>query len=364
MEQTSSVEQLINERYGEFIKSELSTDKDFDWDIYINLKYNLYENGESEQYFYDAMVTNISNKMNYQNYRIIDEDKQITIRVICNSDTQELVGYDINGDTNYYGHQESMAELKKYTKTQETDMNIESSEIQTLINSDWLLTSLKSGSSDPTDIKEMYYEKGIDITTTGKTVFNMVFNNTYTGAVINGITVGTSFDNIISILGTPTFGSEDDMYIGYKGQDIYVFFSDNQGNPQISVYMVEKSVSSDDFVKLLENFNEDGNIKTMVSTLTDYWPDYDNYYYNANTVDLWYTLKGIKVQFGVTSNQGILVYSNYIGKILQNYTQAELKDMQIQIPYYIFFTSKDSVNEYENTRVQSLNGDVEEPSDT
>ena len=93
-----------------------------------------------------------------------------------------------------------------------------------------------------------------------------------------------------------------------------------------------------------------------------------NYYYDEYTVNLTFPLAGIKFQFGVTSNHGVIIYSNFIGEIIENYTQEELSKMEIEIPSYIYFVEEDSVNEYEKERVYlieatSEDGDYEDAED-
>ena len=153
---------------------------------------------------------------------------------------------------------------------------------------------------------------------------------------------------------TVTFGSLEEKYIGYKGEKIYVFFN----SEQISIYPIEThEVNVADFVK---NYEEEKSIKKFVSNITDNWEDYETYAYDEYTVDLTYPLYGIKVQFGVTSDHGIIIYNNYAGKVLDNYTQENLVNLEIEIPSYIYFVEEDSVNEYERERYNLLTFNAED----
>lgn len=363
IEEMPDVATLINQMYGEYIKMEDSQDERYFKDIYVDLKYGLYEGEESEKTFYNSLITAVAQKMNYENVRIIDEEKQIEIKIVCDTENGELIGSYINGDTNFYGHYESQKALANYKKTTVTELNIESNEINTLIQNGWNKNVLSIGEAeDEIDDYIEYANFGINIYEIDEKVFNLIFDTRYTGNIVNGIKVGESFENVISKLGNPTFGSEADTYIGYKGEELYVFFNEDQ----ISIYPVEDEVKS--INSLVERYEEDGSIKRLVSGATDLWENYENYYYDEYTVDLSYPLAGIKFQFGVSENHGIIIYNNFIGEIIENYTQEELSETEIEIPSYIYFVEEDSVNEYERERnyliqATSEDGDYEDDED-
>ncbi len=363
IEEMPDVATLINQMYGEYKKMEDSQDERYFKDIYVDLKYGLYEGENSKKDFYNSLITTVAQKMNYENVRVIDEEKQIEIRIVCDTENGELIGSYINGDTNFYGHYESQKALANYKKTAITELNIESNEINTLIQNGWNKNTLSIGEAeDEIDDYIEYSDFGINIYEIDEKVFNLLFDTRYTETVVNGIKVGDTFETIISKLGAPTFGSEEDGYIGYKGEELYVFFNEDQ----ISIYPVEDEVKS--INSLVERYEEDGSIKRLVSGATDLWENYENYYYDEYTVDLSYPLAGIKFQFGVSENHGIKIYNNFIGEIVENYTQEELSEMEIEIPSYIYFVEEDSVNEYERERnyliqATSEDGDYENDED-
>lgn len=363
IEEMPDVATLINQMYGKYIKMEDSQDERYYKDIYVEFKYGLYEGEESKKDFYNSLITAVAQKMNYDNVRVIDEEKQIELKIVCDKENAKLIGSYINGDTNFFGHYESQKALANYKKTEITELNIESNEINTLIQNGWDKNKLSIGETEnQVDEYMEYADFGINIYEIDEKVFNLIFDERYEGTVVNGIKVGDDFETIISKLGTPTFGSLDDFYIGYKGADLYVFFNENQ----VSIYPVEKEMKS--INSLIEKYEEDGSIKKLVSGATDIWENYENYYYNEYVVDLSYSLAGIKFQFGVTENHGIIIYNNFIGEIVENYTQEELSEMEIEIPSYVYFVEKDSVDEYEKERnyllqANSEDGDFEDDED-
>ena len=363
IEEMPDVETLINQMYGKYIKMEDSKDEKYYKDIYVELKYGLYEGEESQKDFYNSLIIAVAQKMNYDNVRVIDEEKQIELKIVCDKENGQLIGSYINGDTNFFGHYESQKALANYKKMKTTELNIESVEINTLIQNGWDKNKLSIG--EPENQVDEYIEYatfGINIYEIDEKVFNLIFDDRYEGTVVNGIKVGDSFNTIISKLGAPTFGSADDFYIGYKGEDLYVFFNQNQ----ISIYPVEKEVKS--ISELIEKYEEDSSIKKLVSGATDIWENYEEYYYNEYVVNLSYPIAGIKFQFGVMENHGIIIYNNFIGKIIENYTQEELSKIEIEIPSYVYFVEGDSVDEYERERnyliqANSEDGDFEDDED-
>lgn len=363
IEEMPDVETLINQMYGKYIKMEDSKDEKYYKDIYVELKYGLYEGEESQKDFYNSLIIAVAQKMNYDNVRVIDEEKQIELKIVCDKENGQLIGSYINGDTNFFGHYESQKALANYKKMKTTELNIESVEINTLIQNGWDKNKLSIG--EPENQVDEYIEYatfGINIYEIDEKVFNLIFDDRYEGTVVNGIKAGDSFNTIISKLGAPTFGSADDFYIGYKGEDLYVFFNQNQ----ISIYPVEKEVKS--ISELIEKYEEDSSIKKLVSGATDIWENYEEYYYNEYVVNLSYPIAGIKFQFGAMESHGIIIYNNFIGKIIENYTQEELSKIEIEIPSYVYFVEGDSVDEYERERnyliqANSEDGDFEDDED-
>lgn len=348
IDKVDSLENLINQIYGELLKVTDSTEKNYYKDIYVNIKYDLYENGESKQEFYSDMISNVANKMYYESFRIIDENKNIEIKVI--SDKEKVLGSLINGDTDFYGHYESQKNLSNYKEISVVNFEIASNEILTLVNNEWIKNSLFLGECDSKfENYEEYAEQGLSIYTIQNKVFNMIFDERYTENVISTIKVGQSYEEIIAKLGTPTFGSIEENYIGYKGKECYVFFTENE----ISVYRNESNYDTKDFVNILKKYSEGENIKTTISNITDLWMDYEDYYYDEYSIELRYPLRGIKIQLGNGYPQGIIIYNNYVGKIVDNYTQDVLKSVEVEIPNFIYFEAKDLINEYEIERINS-----------
>lgn len=221
----------------------------------------------------------------------------------------------------------------KYASMKITDMNIESNILKNLINKDWKTREVNLGTEESTfEEYSIYFDEGYEVRTIMGKTFNIIFTNKYNSNVLNGIKVGTSLEEVVKVLGKPTFGDTDRNLIGYKGNDMYVFFSKDE----ISVYRVEKDENKEEIVELIQKFEQEGDVWELGNSLTDIWPDYDSYNYDENYVNLTYTLKGLRLQYNYTLQNGITVFNNYTGEILEEKTVKNILEENIEVPDYIF----------------------------
>ena len=83
------------------------------------------------------------------------------------------------------------------------DMNINSQELQNLINNSWISSRVVFGSKDGRYNKyDIYFDEGIEVRTVSKKVYNIVFTEKYKKEVVAGIKVGASLDAIKERFGT------------------------------------------------------------------------------------------------------------------------------------------------------------------
>ena len=349
IEDFKTVEEVIIYKKAKYIKEEESNVEGYDVDIYTNLKYPLYTDTENNSLFYKDMIKKIAYVLQYKNFRVIDEEKNIVIAAICDASKKSIVKLYVNGEENYWENRELATNLNRIN-TQEASRNIviQSEELKNLIANQWKRNKLKIEiTKNKIGDYEIFEEQGLQIRTIYKKVFNIIFTSDYNKEVVNNIKTGTDLKEIIRILGTPTFGEENLGLIGYKGEKIYVFFTESK----ISVYRVEDEYEKlDEFIILIEKFEREKNVKEFVNGITDIWPDYDQYDWDKNYVHLQYTLKGIKIEFNISSNQGITYSSNFTGKIRENLTVQDIQNNIEKLPKYTFFDSEDSVYKLELER--------------
>ena len=95
-----TVQDVVEYLESDFISMEDSKTEGYDIDIYVNFKYNLYEENISKEPYFQNFYEKIAIVTNFKSFRMIDSSKNITIEVTCTSNGISEVK--INGDVNYY----------------------------------------------------------------------------------------------------------------------------------------------------------------------------------------------------------------------------------------------------------------------
>ncbi len=331
---------------NEYIREEKSKEENIEIDIYVKFTVNLYEEEKSNEEFFTDLVNIVANTLSYSNYRLIDKEKNLIITVISNMQEQTVTHIYYNGIENYFSIEDSKRLLENYNYNEGKDYEINSAIIRQLINNNWLTSQMKFGNRKEMKNDYFVYDNFMVRNITNK-VYNIIFLKNYQEPIINGIKVGTSKEEIKKQLGEPDY--EYSEIIGYKAKDIYVFFGENTA----SVYRVEKSQEGyDDFINLLQDFRKNRNSRRLVAQLTEVWDDYNCFEVEENYIDIEYALKGVKIQFNVTDEHGVIFYNNYIGEIEKGINISEIKDRDdYQLPKYTYvYADKDLVLEAEIDR--------------
>ena len=350
----NTVAGIIAHKKGKFIKQEPSQDEAYDRDIYLEFGPDLFDpEDEMRQQFYTNMFVRLSKVLTYQNFRLIDEEKDIIVGIKCDIDRKTITEITVNGDKNYWGNIKSQYDLLQLSDNEiNSKIDIQAEELKLLMNNEWRRASLGLDYSFETKGQyDVFPDKGIEIRTINRQIFNMVFTANYKENVVNNIKTSTSFEDVINILGEPTVGSKESGIIGYRGEDIYIFFLSNN---EISVYRIEKNYYYlDKFFELIDQFEKDGDIKTLVNSITDIWPDWDVYNYNSTLVDLRYTLKGVKIQFGVSKNNGFIYDMNYSARLRDNLTIKDVQEDITKLPKFTYFEKQYLIYQNETNRYYS-----------
>lgn len=357
----TSIKEIAEYMGCTYIKEGKSTGEKYDIDIYLKFKYPLYTEEVSNEEYYYRMIALMLGYLEYQNIRLIDQENDIVIAVRCNKETQEIDDLLINGDSNYFATQETLKSIEKYQLLNISEIEVQAEEIKKLIEKDWNSKEVDFGTKESTfNNYDIYIDEGIEARIVNKKVFNIVFTEKYNKPVVNGIKVNTSFEEIKQILGEPTFShqnyienkQQDIGYIGYKGKDIYVFFSENE----VSIYRVEQANTSTEFADLIESFNQDGELTKFVSAVTDMWPDYDEYRYSNSFVKLKYSLRGIEINFNTNNQSGVTVYNNYNGYINKENSIKEVINNTSLLPANTYLKlAEDAVDNIEKERKNQYN---------
>lgn len=301
----STVKEVIEYYKCTYISENKSTENGFSLDIYLKFSKLPYdENDNSNEEFYNNIINDIAKIISYKNYKLIDEENNIIIKVTCENRNVESIL--INDIEDYFIYMDSQISMKEYKEFKTTSFNISSEVLQSVINEGWDKNFYFGERDSIYNEYYIYFNQGIKVRTIQNKIYNIIFDKNYNGNVINNLFPGISSDSVKVSLGEPTFEDEENGVIGYKGDGIYVFFSKDE----ISIYRITDD-SADDFFKLADEYI-DSNIDLLefMNKLTYMWPDYSKYEYSSNSVYLSYPLKGIQIKINYDDIDGILVYNN------------------------------------------------------
>lgn len=78
-----TVEDVLNYYKCKYISETISKLDDYDTDINLIFKNNLYENDISNEKVFTAIIKDIARVLKYNSFRMIDNEKEIEIKVLC-----------------------------------------------------------------------------------------------------------------------------------------------------------------------------------------------------------------------------------------------------------------------------------------
>lgn len=321
----TTVQEVIAYYESTYISMEDSKVEGYDSDIYVSFRYNLYQGEESKEKFFTDLYERIAKVTKFKSFRLIDNGKNITIAVKCSKNMINEVL--INGQENYFKKEDSKKSQENELKVETLKLDINSNELQTLINAKWNLSKVDIGTPESTyDKYEIYFDEGFEIREIQGKVYNIVFTDKYKQKVVQDYKVGDKLEQIEAELGT---SYKDTGIIGYRTKDFYIYFTSDT----ISIYP-NYDVDYTEFEKLVKEYNENKDTNDFVYKLTDIWPDYDSYIYDTNYVDICYSLKGVRVSFSSYEKEGIQIFENYKGELKSE--KESLTDVYYKLDQNLF----------------------------
>jgi len=336
----SSIKEIIESHRCIYKNDTYSQSREYPTEINLVFRCNLYENNQSNEEFFNDIFEDIAKFINYTNFQMIDKEHDITAKVLCQDG--KIYKIIINDIEDYFIYMDSQLELTQYKELETTNLIIEAPEVQKLIDNNW---SSNTDLGTRESFFQNYYlniDEGIKFKKVAQNIYNIIFTNAYLGTVVNGISVGTPLDSIESRLGEATFKDEDLNVIGYKGKDIYAFFTNNE----ISIYRC-RSYDYDEFWDLVDDFlNDKYTFKEFMNELTYTWNDYSEYTYQNDYLFISYPNKGIDVKLNADNISGIVVYNNISEKM--NVVKKYLENTE-----FISRLKLDNVFEAEKRRLES-----------
>ena len=151
---------------------------DYNMDIYMEFKYSPYQDGKSQQPFYDVTIDAITNFLSYRKIRLIDESKGLVIRVDTNNTSKITNKYfnDIE-ESEYFNRLLSDANLENKSSLEETNFSI-NTELQALVNNEWNTSNINFGQRTSTFRNyDIYFENGYRVRNiAGKLILFLLIN--------------------------------------------------------------------------------------------------------------------------------------------------------------------------------------------
>ena len=300
----STIKEVIEYYKSTYVTENPSAEKNIKLDVEVVFAKQLYEDDKSNEKYYTDLLNDCAKVIYYKNFRLIDNKNNIIIKVICKNGKIKTI--EINGIEDFFIYMDSKIGVENFEEIKTTDLDVEAEEIKNCISQNWK-KDIDFGERDSIfDNYYIYFDKGIKVRIIDEKIYNIVFTKQYKNSVVNNCFPGVDLKYVEAKIGKPTFKDEERKIIGYKGEEIYVFFTETE----ISVYR-NSSVNSDDFFNLADKFLlEELDLLEFMNELTYIWPDYSSYEYNEESIYINYPLKGIEIAINNGDINGILVYNN------------------------------------------------------
>ena len=303
-EEISTIKEVIEYHKSRYISEKTSDELDYYLDIYVEFAKPLYEEEKSNEKYFNKLIEDAAKVLGYYSYKLIDNKNNIVIKVI--GDRTKVKKIIINDMEDYFIYTDSQNSLKQYKEIPITNFSIKSEVLQRCIDSNWSSDVYLGERDSIFNSYYIFFDEGIKARIINGKIYNIIFTDKYQGDVIEDISTHTGKEYINTCLGKPTFQNDELGIYGYKGEKIYVFFSENE----ISIYR-NSSIDSDDFFDLTERYiNKELDLLDFMNELTYLWPDYTEYIYDEQTVYITYPLKGVEISINYGDINGILVYNN------------------------------------------------------
>lgn len=307
-EEEQNLIKKILEKYGStYIKEEGPT-------IFVGFAKNLYEkSGKSNKDYFEKIIIEMIPSFKEQTFYLKDEVQEINICVKYNMEIKDHVII-INDVENFY----EKTDGAKFIAVEESEIVKRSGfmildpYLLTLSINSYYFDSIQEDLGEGKDLGNgytSYLDGSIELRTipTGG-VRNIIYNSNYEGGITTEINAGMDLKEIKKIEPENAFGSLSDDYLGYREDNFYVFFYDNE----LSFYPYSYKKNTK-FESILEEYLDNRDLNSFVKNLKSRWMAYDHLEYNpeTNSADILYSTRGVHVKIENNDPKGITFYSNY-----------------------------------------------------
>ena len=324
----STIKGVIVSNESEFIKQE-------DEKIYISSAKDLYnEDGTDNELYFEKIIDELIPFFSDKDFTIIDETKDLTIYVKYDfKDKDHKIYYNDIDDFYEKTNGENYAAVDDVKIVKGQLLFFKDHLLQLLeMNSGFfsmMSEELKDGVVSKNNYTNYFDGKLSVRLAPNNAVKNIVFRDGYSDEEItNKITLNSTLDEIKETLPENAFGSVESGVLGYRTDDYYIFYYDDE----ISIYAYAYKENSN-FEKLLSEYIENKDLKNFVEKLTSKMKNYDYFKYDENSQSayLLYASRGIEINIKENDTKGITLYTNYF---FTNDTKKLVKNG------YISFNSK------------------------
>lgn len=139
----TTVQEVVAYLESTYISMEDSKVEGYDSDIYVSFKYSLYQGEESKEKYFTNFYEKIARVTKFKSFRLIDNGKNITIAVKCSKNSINEVL--INGQKDYFKNEDSRKSQENELKVETLKLDINSNELQSLINAKWNVSRVNLG---------------------------------------------------------------------------------------------------------------------------------------------------------------------------------------------------------------------------
>lgn len=276
-----------------------------DDNLQINLSFNkdlFDEQDNSNKEYFESIIKELVKKYE-RDFVLIDKDKNIIIKV--NVNTIQDYNYTINNIEDYFNQAEEFNEkLKDYEKIKTTDADISNTDFKMFNMNSW---STRAAGVEIKEIGDGYLDYGnYKVLTNNTFIKTIILGLDFEGEIIEGLKVGETFEDIKQKLGEPVFKKSN--MIGYKTNDVYVFFYNNE----VAIYPNEY-FSNLGLENLIEKYvtGEYRERSELAYDIVHTYLDFHSYIDNNNTLNIESPVRGMKIKI---TNQGDIsseIYNNY-----------------------------------------------------
>lgn len=314
-----SLKELFEYYECEYKTTVFANKKGYEQQINASLRLPPSEGNIVNEEFYMALLNDVALYIDYKNFIINDEERNLKIEVIC--ENAQIKTITINGIENYFEQKKEELAQRKYIEIQETNIKANSIHISNAISNNWKSDQVFGTRESLYNGYDIYLEEGIEVRKIQGKIYNIVFTENYNEPVVNDIRTTDTLQNIRLKLGEPSFEDKGNGVIGYKGENYYVFF----GNNEISIYRNDNYDVSKLMSLLTEYRSDSVDLLEFMDKLTDLWPDYNEYTYNASSVYISYALKGFEIKINYNNERGFIFYNNFdiSESELENYLDSD-----------------------------------------